>query len=141
MNDQNLNPLGSGKLTPEEEFKIRSAGGKASQAALREKRYSQKVKEEFQKLLELPYKAGDIEDIKSLQDINKNTSIALKLYMKLIRDYFETGNPRLIELIMRYSGGDEEIFEPDEPLNAQENSFIDALNKQATEVWKDEPKE
>lgn len=140
MNDENLNPLGSGKLTPAEEFAIRSAGGKASQAAQREKRYAQRVKEDFQKLLSLPYRPGDVEEIASLQDLNKNTSVAMKLYMKLIRDYLETGNPRLMELIMRYSGSTEDALEPEGP-DTQENSLVAALTQQAEEVWKDDTKE
>lgn len=132
-NEQNLNPLGSGKLSPEEEFRIRSLGGKASQEAQRQRKYSQKVKEEFQKLLDMPYRSGDLEEIISLQDVNKNTSVATKLYMKLILDYLNTGNPRLLELIMRYSGGNEEQLSTD--AEEPENNLIEALNRQAAEVW------
>lgn len=140
MNDENLNPLGSGKLTPEEEYRIRAAGGRAAAAVVKQRRYSQKVKEDFQKLLELPYRPGDVEEIKSLQDLNKNTSVALKLYMKLIRDYLETGNPRLLELIMRYSGSTDGDIPPEEQEASAENSFITALERQAAEVWADEAK-
>ena len=139
MNDENLKPLGSGALSPEEERAIRSAGGKASQEVLRQRRYAEKVKEEFQKLLNMPYSNGEIEDITSLSDVNKNTSVATKLYMKLILDYFKTGNPRLLELIMRYSGGnDEQLPQEEQQPEAQENSLIAALNRQAEEVWKNE---
>lgn len=139
-NEENLNPLGSGKLSPEEEYKIRAAGGRAAAEAVKQKRYSEKVKEDFQKLLNLPYRPGDVEEIASLQDLNKNTSVALKLYMKLIRDYLETGNPRLLELIMRYSGSNDEPLRPEEAQDQQENSLVAALEKQAEEVWKDEVK-
>ena len=139
MNDENLKPLGSGALSPEQERAIRSAGGKASQEVLRQRRYAEKVKEEFQKLLNMPYSSGDIEDITSLSDVNKNTSVATKLYMKLILDYFKTGNPRLLELIMRYSGGNEEqLPQEEQQQEAPENSLIAALNRQAEEVWKNE---
>lgn len=142
MNDENLKPLGSGKLTPEEEYAIRAKGGRASAAAQKEKRYAQTVRENFQKLLELPFRPGDIEEIKSFQDLNKNTTVATKLYMKLIRDYLETGNPRLMELIMRYSGSAEEMTKPEETQDDQENTLVAALTQQAEEVWKDEsPKE
>ena len=139
MNDENLKPLGSGALSPEEEREIRSKGGKATQEVLKQKRYAEKVKEEFQKLLNMPYSSGDIEDITCLNDVNKNTSVATKIYMKLILDYFKTGNPRLLELIMRYSGSNEQEITPEsnQP-EAPENSLIAALNRQAEEVWKNE---
>lgn len=90
----------------------------------------------------MPFRPGDIEEIKSFQDLNKNTTVATKLYMKLIRDYLETGNPRLMELIMRYSGSAEEMTKPEEAQDDQENTLVAALTQQAEEVWKDEsPKE
>ena len=138
MNDENLKPLGSGALSPEEERAIRQAGARASNEVQRQKRYAEKVKEEFQKLLNMPYSNGDIEDITSLSDINKNTSVATKLYMKLILDYFKTGNPRLLELIMRYSGSNEQEITPTEQAEAEENNLIAALNRTAEEVWKNE---
>ena len=137
-NEENLKPLGSGALSPEEERAIRSAGGKASQEAARQRRYAAQVKEKFQELLAMPYRSGELEDITSLQDVNKNTTVETKIFMKLILDYFNTGNPRLLELIMRYSGGNEEQLTPEEQQEAQENSLIAALNKQAEEVWKNE---
>lgn len=138
MNDENLKPLGSGALSPEEERAIRSAGGKASQEALKQKRYAEKVKERFQELLSMPYNSGELEDITSLQDVNKNTTVETKLYMKLILDYFKTGNPRLLELIMRYSGGNEDQLTPEGQQEATENNLIEALNRKAEEVWNNE---
>ena len=139
MNDENLKPLGSGALSPEEERAIRQAGARASNEVQRQKRYAEKVKEEFQKLLNMPYSSGDLEEITSLTDVNKNTSVATKIYMKLILDYFKTGNPRLLELIMRYSGGNEQELTPGEQTEAEDNnSLIAALNRQAEEVWKNE---
>ena len=138
MNDQNLKPLGSGALSPEEERAIRSAGGKASQEVLKQKRYAKKVQEKFQELLSMPFKAGEIEEITSFEDINKNTSVETKLFMKLILDYYKTGNPRLLELIMQYSGGREQELTPEEVQEAPQNGLIEALNRQAEEVWKNE---
>ena len=82
--EENLKPLGSGALSPEEELEIRRAGAAATNEIKRQKKYAEKVKEEFQKLLNMPYNSGDIEDITSLSDVNKNTTVATKLYMKLI---------------------------------------------------------
>ena len=139
MNEENLKPLGSGALSPEEELAIRQAGAAATNKIKKEKRYAEQVKAEFQKLLSMPYQGGETEEITSLADVNKNTSVATKLYMKLILDYFKTGNPRLLELIMRYSGSTEEQLTPEEqPQEAAENSLIAALNRQAEEVWKNE---
>ena len=138
MNEDNLKPLGSGALSPEEERAIRSAGGKATQELLKQRRYAAKVKEKFQELLAMPYMAGDLEEITSLADVNKNTTVETKIFMKLILDYFKTGNPRLLELIMRYSGGNEEQLTPDDPQEEAGNSLIEALNRQAEEVWKNE---
>lgn len=137
-NEDNLKPLGSGALSPEEERAIRSAGGKASQEVLKQRRYAEKVKEKFRELLAMPYRGGDLEEITSLQDVNKNTTVETKIFMKLILDYFSTGNPRLLELIMRYSGGNEEPLTQEEQQEAQENSLIAALNSTAEEVWKNE---
>ena len=136
--EENLKPLGSGALSPEEELAIRQAGAAATNEIKRQKRYAEKVKEEFQKLLNMPYSSGDVEEITSLSDVNKNTSVATKLYMKLILDYFKTGNPRLLELIMRYSGSNEQEITQGEQPEAEENSLIAALNRQAEEVWKNE---
>ena len=133
-NEENLRPLGSGMLSPEEERAIRSKGGKASQEVLRQRRFREKVKEEFQWLLSLPYKPGELEEIKSLQDLNNNTSVSTKIYMKLISDYMKTGNPRLLELIMRYSGGADDLPQEGDPL-PEENALIQALNEKADEVW------
>ena len=130
--------MGSGALSPEEERAIRSAGGKASQEVLKQKRYAKKVQEKFQELLSMPFKAGEIEEITSFEDINKNTSVETKLFMKLILDYYKTGNPRLLELIMQYSGGKEQELTPEEQTEVQENGLIEALNRQAEEVWKNE---
>ena len=58
--------------------------------------------------------------------------------MKLILDYLKTGNPRLLELIMRYSGGNEQELTPESQPEAEDNSLIAALNRQAEEVWKNE---
>ena len=139
MNDENLKPLGSGALSPEEELAIRQAGARATNEIKKQKKYAEQVKEEFQKLLNMPYSSGDIEDITSLSDVNKNTSVATKIYMKLILDYFKTGNPRLLELIMRYSGSNEQELTPGEQTEAEDNnSLIAALNRQAEEVWKNE---
>ena len=138
MNEDNLKPLGSGALSPEEERAIRSAGGKATQELLKQRRYAAKVKEKFQELLAMPYMAGDLEEITSLADVHKNTTVETKIFMKLILDYFKTGNPRLLELIMRYSGGNEEQLTPDDPQEEAGNSLIEALNRQAEEVWKNE---
>lgn len=138
MNDENLKPLGSGALSPEEELAIRQAGARASNEVQRQKKYAAKVKEEFQKLLAMPYMAGDLEEITSLADVNKNTTVETKLFMKLILDYLKTGNPRLLELIMRYSGGNEEPLIQDDPQEVAGNGLIEALNRQAEEVWKNE---
>ena len=136
--EENLKPLGSGALSPEEELEIRRAGAAATNEIKRQKKYAEKVKEEFQKLLNMPYNSGDIEDITSLSDVNKNTTVATKLYMKLILDYLKTGNPRLLELIMKYSGSNEEEITTGEQPVADDNSLIAALNRQAEEVWKNE---
>ena len=138
MNDENLKPLGSGALSPEEELAIRQAGARASNEVQKKKKYAEKVKEEFQKLLNMPYKAGELEEITSLTDMNKNTTVGTKIYMKLILDYFNTGNPRLLELIMRYSGSNEQEITPGESQEEPENSLIAALTQKAEEVWKDE---
>ena len=138
MNDENLKPFGSGLLSPEEEYRIRSAGARASNEVQRQKRYAAKVQEDFRKLLEMPYSSGATEEINSLADVNKNTSVAMKLHMKLILDYFKTGGPRLYQLIMRYSGGTDDQLKPEEIQELQENSLIEALQKTAEGVWKNE---
>ena len=136
--EENLKPLGSGALSPEEELEIRRAGAAATNEIRRQTKYAEQVKEDFQKLLNMPYNSGEIEDVTCLNDVNKNTSVATKIYMKLILDYFKTGNPRLLELIMRYSGSNEQEITPGEQPEADENNLIAALNRTAEEVWKNE---
>ena len=137
---EQLTPFGSGKLSPEEEYKIKAAGGRAAAAVVKQKRYSEKVRERFQELLSMPCGKGRLEKVKNFEDISKNISVEDRIFMKLISDYLETGNLKILALIMRYSGGDEGSPSPTELQEEQEQTLVEALNKQAEEVWKDETK-
>ena len=44
---EQLTPLGSGKMSPEEEYKIKAAGGRVAAAVVKQKRYSETVRARF----------------------------------------------------------------------------------------------
>lgn len=133
-NEQNLKPFGSDKLTVTEQRELQRAGGIASGKA---RSARAREKEEWARLLSMAMGNGEAEDIQSLADAKKaNLSISTAMKVKLITEALK-GNLKAYEIIQRYAGAEE----PEAPEASQEqsgNSFIDALNRTASEVWASE---
>lgn len=136
-NEQNLKPFGSDKLTETEQRELQRAGGIASGKA---RSARAREKEEWARLLSMAMSSGDAEDIQSLAEAKKaNLSISTAMKVKLITEALK-GNLKAYEIIQRYAGAEEP--EPPEASQGQaSNSFVDALNKTAAEVWANEAPE
>lgn len=132
-NEGNLRPV----RTKEEARERGRAGGIASGIA---RRARAKERQEWQELFKLALRNGDKEKIKSLSDAKgKNMAISKAMKVKLVTEALK-GNLKAYELIMHYAGLDE----PDSAETAAEQtnqSFMDALNEKASEVWEDEKQE
>lgn len=133
-NEQNLKPLGSDKLTMAEQREIQRAGGIASGKA---RSARAREKEEWARLLSMAMQSGQAEEIQSLADAKKaNLSIGTAMKIKIITEALK-GNLKAYEIIQRYAGAEEP--EPQDGSQGQSNnSFIDALNNTAAEVWASE---
>lgn len=130
-NDENLIP-GQHKLTVEEQ----SRGGRNSVIS---RNLRKKDREEWNELLSLPMKEGDLDELKSIAGIKgANLTLSKQLKAVLIREALK-GNLKAYELLLRCTGMDEP--EPQEATQEQSNSFVGALNNTAAEVWANETPE
>ena len=133
---ENLIPLGSDKLTKAEQREIQRKGGIASGKA---RSIKAREKAEWEELLSLPMKSGKVDKIKSLADVKgANLTVSKAMKAKIVSEVLK-GNLRAYELLLRCVGMDEP--EPQEPPQEQSNSFVDALNNTAAEVWANEAPE
>jgi hypothetical protein len=132
-NEENLKPFGSGKLTESEERELQRKGGKNSGKA---RSIKAREKAEWEELLSLPMKSGKVDKIKSLADVKgANLTVSKAMKAKIVSEVLK-GNLRAYELLLRCVGMDEP--EPPEGSQGQTNSFVDALNNTAAEVWANE---
>ena len=130
-NEENLIPMD--KRTKAEARELGRQGGIAS-GKVRSARAREK--EEWARLLSMAMSSGEAEDIQSLADAKKaNLSISTAMKIKLITEALK-GNIKAYETIYRYAGAEEP--EPQEATQSQSNSFVDALNQRAAEVWASE---
>ena len=135
-NEENLKPFGSGKLTESEERELQRKGGKNSGKA---RSLKAKEKAEWEELLSLPMKSGKVDKIKSLADVKgANLTVSKAMKAKIVSEVLK-GNLRAYELLLRCVGMDKP--EPPESSQGQANSFVEALNNTAAEVWADEAPE
>ena len=135
-NEENLLPFGSGKRTVSEERELQSKGGKNSGKT---RSLKAKEKAEWEELLSLPMKSGKVDKIKSLADVKgANLTVSKAMKAKIVAEVLK-GNLRAYELLLRCVGMDEP--EPMESSQGQGNSFVDALNDTAVEVWANEAPE
>ena len=105
------------------------ASGKARSIKAREKA-------EWEELLSLPMKTGKVDKIKSLADVKgANLTVSKAMKAKIVAEVLK-GNLRAYELLLRCVGIDEP--EPMESPQDNANSFVDALNNTAAEVWANE---
>lgn len=132
-NEENLKPFGSGKLTKSEERELQRKGGVNSGKS---RSIKAKEKEEWAELLSLPMKTGKLDKVKSLADVKgANLTVSKAMKAKIVTEVLK-GNLRAYELLLRCVGMEEP--EPPEASQEQSNSFVDALNKTAAEVWGNE---
>lgn len=104
---ENLRPFD--QLPPEEARRIQIAGGKARGA---QRSYAAKMRATWQAILSMPYQAGKKERPKDLASaMGANTTVGEKILIRTVAEYMKTGNPRLLELMMRYAGAEETIAE------------------------------
>ena len=135
-NEENLKPFGSGKLTKSEERELQRKGGINSGKT---RSIKAKEKAEWEELLSLPMKSGKVDKIKSLADAKgANLTVSKAMKAKIVSEVLK-GNLRAYELLLRVIGMDEP--EPQEPSQGQANSFVEALNNTAAEVWANEAPE
>jgi hypothetical protein len=135
-NEENLKPFGSGKLTESEERALQRKGGVNSGKT---RSIKAREKEEWLELLSLPMKDGELDELKSLAGVKgANLTVSKQMKAVLIREVLK-GNLRAYELLLRVIGIDEP--EPKDPTENQANSFVDALNNTAAEVWANEAPE
>lgn len=129
-NDKNLIPFS--QRTEEEQREIRSKGGKASQKKQREKKA---LKQLMQDILEMPLNTGDIDTVTSIAEL-KGANITVEqaiLYAQVKRAM--KGDFNSFRAVIEIA----ELLKKDEPEEKEkDNSFINALNASAAEVWKDE---
>ena len=132
-NEENLKPLGSDKLTKSEQREIQRKGGIASGKA---RSIKAREKAEWEELLSLPMKSGKVDKIKSLADVKgANLTVSKAMKAKIVSEVLK-GNLRAYEMLLRCVGIDEP--EPQESSQDNANSFVDALNHTAAEVWANE---
>ena len=135
-NEQNLKNFGEGHRTTSEEREIQRKGGIASGKA---RSLKAREKAEWEELLSLPMKSGKVDKIKSLADVKgANLTVSKAMKAKIVSEVLK-GNLRAYELLLRCVGMDEP--EPMESSQGQANSFVDALNNTAAEVWANEAAE
>lgn len=130
---ENLKPLGSGALSPEEEKAVRSKGGKKTA-------FNHKMQKLWQSALSMPMHEGARDHAKSMDDINANLSVGERLVLATLVNYMKTGDPRLLEQIMRYSGAAEPVQKDNAEEEQKESPFIRAIMASAGFAFEDEAK-
>ncbi len=133
-NEKNLIP--NSERTPSELREIAKKGGKKS-GEVRKLRAQER--KEWQRLLKMAMKDGKKENPKNFAEAKfKNLSVSDSMKIKLINMMLAGGKNSLAayELIMKYSGiQGEDNAEPQEENSVE--TFLDALNKKAEDVWSD----
>ena len=133
-NEQNLIP--NSERTPSELREMCRKGGIASGKA---RSIKAREREEWKELLSLPMEEGALDELKSIRGIKgANLTLSKQLKAVLIREALK-GNLKAYELLLRLIGMDEP--EPQEAPQEQSNSFVNALNDTAAEVWANEAPE
>ena len=134
-NDKNLIPVT--KKTKREQREIARKGGVKSGEVRRRKKTMREVAE---LILSLPLKDKELDDIDALMSLEgikgKNITVQETMTIALIKKAMQ-GNLQAIKLMSEVMG---EIVEKQEVEHKADNSFMDALNGKAKEIWKDEEK-
>ena len=130
-NAENLIPFTSDQ--DREQAKINGRkGGKARQKQLREQKA---LKNLLQDILKMPLKEGDIQKIKNLAEFKgANITVEQALLLAQVKRALK-GDLNSFKVVIEIA---ELLKQEEESEKAKDNSFINALNKSAEEVWKDE---
>jgi hypothetical protein len=133
-NEENLIPMNERSKS-----EVRELGRKGGIASGKARSIKAREKAEWEELLSLPMKRGQLDEIESLADIKgANLTVSKQMKAVLVREVLK-GNLRAYELLLRVIGMDEP--EPQEPSQEPQNSFVKALNNTAAEVWANEAPE
>lgn len=129
-NEENLKPIRS----TDEAREKGSKGGKKSGEV---RRLRAQERKEWQRLLKMAMNDGNKEKPKNLTEADfKNLSVSDAMKIKIIKNVLDSGSLSGYELIMKYSGIEaEDNAEPQEENSVE--TFLDALNKKAEDVWSD----
>lgn len=133
-NEENLIPM-----SERSKSEARELGRKGGIASGKARSIKAMEKAEWEELLNLPMKSGKVDKIKSLADVKgANLTVSKAMKAKIVSEVLK-GNLRAYELLLRCLG----MEEPEPQDNSQDNanSFVDALNHTAVEVWANEAPE
>lgn len=137
-NEKNLMPIeevNSRRTREEHSSDSKKAGKKSGEV----RRLRAQERKEWQRLLKMPMKNGKKESLKNFTEAElKNLSVSNSMKIKLVNMMLSGGKNALdaYELIMKYSGIEaEDNVEPQEENSVE--TFLDALNKKAEDVWSD----
>lgn len=129
-NEENLKPIRS---TSE----AREKGSKGGKKSGEVRKLRAQERKEWQRLLKMAMNDGDKEKPKNFSEADfKNLSVSNAMKIKIIKNVLDSGSLSGYELIMKYSGIEAEgNAEPQEENSVE--TFLDALNTKAEEVWSD----
>ena len=129
-NEENLKPVRSVS-------EAREKGSKGGKKSGEVRRLRAQERKEWQRLLKMAMNDGNKEKPKNFTEADfKNLSVSDAMKIKIIKNVLESGSLSGYELIMKYSGIEAEgNVEPQEENSVE--TFLDALNTKAEEVWSD----
>ena len=134
-NEQNLKPMN--QRSKEEQREIARKGGVASGRARRaKKRRYESWKELGEIFLPMATKEGSLTDIKTLSDVNKKANLTAEeaIFFSLLNKAMK-GDIAAIRELFEMTGWNTKAAQEQE--DRTENSFINALEGKAEEVWDD----
>lgn len=133
-NEQNLVSLGD--RTTSERREIAKKGGKKSGEV---RSANAEMRKRLEQIVKMTLKEGKADKIKTLADAKgANLTISDALLVKLVTMAL-SGNIKAMNKLIELLGMDSPA--PPEAPQSQTNSFVEALNKTAAEVWQDEAPE
>ena len=131
-NEQNLKPFTSDQ-SREEAVKNGSKGGKKSGEV---RSVNAAMRKRLEQIIKMTLREGKADKIKNLAAAKgANLTVSDAMLIKLVTMAM-SGNLKAMDRLFDLLGMDSP--EPPEPPQAQANSFIDALNYTAAEVWANE---
>lgn len=131
-NEENLKPVRS-------KSEARERGSKGGKKSGEVRKLRAQERKEWQRLLKMAMNNGNKEKLKNFSEADfKNLSVSDAMKIELIKKVLHGGKDSLsaYETVMKYSGiQGEDNAEPQEENSVE--TFLDALNTKAEEVWSD----